>query len=307
MTDENSGISNPLFPFEYFLNASAIVYNRKFSFKFISTLSQFKLVFFLNIFENKILEIIDYGKLKSCEDIFSKFSLTEIDSSYYFEPFVISNGFKDDPNNILFMFPPGGGGAESYFNNIGTYLTSKKLILFNNIVNNILNLKLNEILCKLTIEKLAFFYIGFIKQIKPCGPYNFFGWSFGGILALEIARILKEKYNDKVSNIFLIDSCIFLKGRSSSPIYNTLELKDIITFEQNLLDIDANIALFKATKEPINRTEFREFVKSYANNLDKIIDINKIKIFMMENDDHDSWVANKDQILKICDYIIKTF
>lgn len=106
---------------------------------------------------------------------------------------MISNENKDDHNNILFMFLPGGGGAESYFNNIATYLTSKKLVLFNNIVNNLLNLKLNEILY---LEKLAFFYISFIKQIKPCGLYNFFGWSFGGVLVLEIARILKEKYND---------------------------------------------------------------------------------------------------------------
>lgn len=105
----------------------------------------------------------------------------------------------------------------------------------------------------------------------------------------------------------MIDSCIFLRGKTSSSIYSTIEVKDIITFEQNLLDINANIVLFKANKEPINRTEFREFVISHANNLDKIIDINKIKIYMMENDDHDSWVTNKDQILKICDYIIKTF
>ena len=105
----------------------------------------------------------------------------------------------------------------------------------------------------------------------------------------------------------MIDSCIFLRGKTSSSIYSTIELKDIITFEQSLLDIDANIVLIKATKEPINRTEFREFAISHANNLDKIIDINRIKIYMMENDDNDSWVTNKDHILKICDYIIKTF
>lgn len=64
MTNENSGISNPIFHFEYFSNATAIVYNRKFSFKLISTLSRLNLSFFLNIFKNKILEILDFGKIK---------------------------------------------------------------------------------------------------------------------------------------------------------------------------------------------------------------------------------------------------
>ncbi len=57
------------------------------------------------------------------------------------------------------------------------------------------------------IEDMADRYLKFIKTIQHNGPYRIGGWSFGGIVAFEIARQLHAiKQNTEI--IMLIDSCI---------------------------------------------------------------------------------------------------
>jgi amino acid adenylation domain-containing protein len=43
-----------------------------------------------------------------------------------------------------------------------------------------------------SMEQVAELYIGHIKEVRPEGPYNLLGWSFGGVLAQEIAVRLQE-------------------------------------------------------------------------------------------------------------------
>ncbi len=43
-----------------------------------------------------------------------------------------------------------------------------------------------------SMEQVAAEYIGHLKQVRPEGPYNLLGWSFGGVLAQEIAVRLQE-------------------------------------------------------------------------------------------------------------------
>ncbi|MCS7481004.1 amino acid adenylation domain-containing protein [Umezawaea endophytica] len=38
-----------------------------------------------------------------------------------------------------------------------------------------------------SMEEVAELYVGHIKEVRPEGPYNLLGWSFGGVLAQEIA------------------------------------------------------------------------------------------------------------------------
>ncbi|MGB5928375.1 MAG: thioesterase domain-containing protein, partial [Cyclobacteriaceae bacterium] len=56
-----------------------------------------------------------------------------------------------------------------------------------------------------TVEDMAARYISRIKEIQPGGPYYLGGWSFGGIIGYEVARML-EAQGEVVSHLVMIDS-----------------------------------------------------------------------------------------------------
>ena len=56
-----------------------------------------------------------------------------------------------------------------------------------------------------SLENMASTYIKIIRECQPEGPYFIGGWSFGGNVALEIARQLTEQ-RDLVAKVILIDS-----------------------------------------------------------------------------------------------------
>jgi len=56
-----------------------------------------------------------------------------------------------------------------------------------------------------TIEDLAELYIEDIRKIRPHGPYQLFGFCFGGIVAYEIARRLTEM-GETVSPVVMVES-----------------------------------------------------------------------------------------------------
>ncbi|MFF3820964.1 SDR family NAD(P)-dependent oxidoreductase [Streptomyces bluensis] len=43
-----------------------------------------------------------------------------------------------------------------------------------------------------TVEEKAAHYLGLLLELQPEGPYHLLGWSFGGCLAYEVARLLRE-------------------------------------------------------------------------------------------------------------------
>jgi amino acid adenylation domain-containing protein/FkbH-like protein len=56
-----------------------------------------------------------------------------------------------------------------------------------------------------SIGEMADFYNLAIQKIQHKGPYTLAGWSFGGLVALEMARKLKQQ-NISVNNVVLLDS-----------------------------------------------------------------------------------------------------
>ena len=56
-----------------------------------------------------------------------------------------------------------------------------------------------------TIEELAAYYLTNIKELFPTGPFHLAGFSFGGRLIFEIARLL-ESENQKVETLTIIDA-----------------------------------------------------------------------------------------------------
>ena len=56
-----------------------------------------------------------------------------------------------------------------------------------------------------SIEQMAASYIEAIFEVQAAGPFRLAGWSFGGVVAVEMARQLREARQD-VDVVFLIDS-----------------------------------------------------------------------------------------------------
>ncbi|MDQ0933252.1 SDR family NAD(P)-dependent oxidoreductase [Streptomyces turgidiscabies] len=58
-----------------------------------------------------------------------------------------------------------------------------------------------------TMEEKAAHYLGLIRELQPQGPYHLLGWSFGGCLAYEVARQLRET-DQAVGFLGLIDTIL---------------------------------------------------------------------------------------------------
>lgn len=56
-----------------------------------------------------------------------------------------------------------------------------------------------------TIEGMAARYIETIREVQPRGPYLLGGWSFGGVVAFEMARQV-ERNGDEVAALVLLDT-----------------------------------------------------------------------------------------------------
>jgi thioesterase domain-containing protein/aryl carrier-like protein len=55
-----------------------------------------------------------------------------------------------------------------------------------------------------TVEEAAGYYLTEIRKIQPQGPYDLGGYCFGGMVAFEMARLLRES-GKRVANLFIID------------------------------------------------------------------------------------------------------
>lgn len=90
------------------------------------------------------------------------------------------------------------------------------------------------------VENLAQRYIKYIRHVKPKGPYCLGGWSFGGVLAYEIASQL-EKEGEIIEHLYLMDPLI-----EHSKEEQELTKKLITTsFFQGYLHNDPLFARFK--------------------------------------------------------------
>jgi amino acid adenylation domain-containing protein len=57
------------------------------------------------------------------------------------------------------------------------------------------------------IEEMAADYIAALREVQPHGPYQLGGWSFGGVVAFEMARQLQAQ-GDDLAALVLIDSSV---------------------------------------------------------------------------------------------------
>jgi len=226
-----------------------------------------------------------------------------------FEPYILfKKAQKESNQNRLFLFPPGGGGAESYFGNVIPKLKNINLIAFNNYYDFLREKKEVNWLQSISYEKLAGNYLSYIKAIQTKGPYNLFGWSFGGVLTFEVARQLINR-GDEVKNIFMVDSFFNYKMALTETNINTNEELNSINCKyaplQHLETYDSNIVLFKA-KKPVDKDKISKYYteKTECNHLEFILKSNSNFRVVHINSDHNGWVDTEDEVIKICNIIL---
>ncbi|MFD2035766.1 amino acid adenylation domain-containing protein [Belliella marina] len=56
------------------------------------------------------------------------------------------------------------------------------------------------------IKEMAAYYVGQILEVQPKGNIELAGYSFGGVVAFEMARILKEKYKIELEKVIMIEA-----------------------------------------------------------------------------------------------------
>lgn len=64
-----------------------------------------------------------------------------------------------------------------------------------------------------SVQDMAAGYVAAVRAVQPRGPYRLAGWSFGGLVAFEMARQLAEA-GEGASHLFLLDSWL----AASAPV-----------------------------------------------------------------------------------------
>lgn len=91
-----------------------------------------------------------------------------------------------------------------------------------------------------TIEEMAACYLDAIRTIQPHGPYHITGYSGGGVIAYEIAQMLRKE-NDRAELVIMLDTiCPAAVSKSATPIQH---------FKNTLKNPRYPIALLRAIKK----------------------------------------------------------
>ena len=218
-----------------------------------------------------------------------------------FEPHICIQG-EDSSSGTLFFFPQENGGGESYLGTIVPELgTQSDLILFNNYYLHLNEFK-PDMVGEISLEFLAKLQLGLVKIIQPTGPYNFFGWSAGGIVAFEVCRQLLLQ-GDTVSSLIIVDSCFALGetlqelGLSPSPADKIFGEFNPDPIPSNLLG-QTNVVLMKGENGLPNdliATHYAQNIK--YNKLDQFIPSEYICVHPIV--DHINWIKSKENLSRL--------
>ncbi|KAJ5689294.1 hypothetical protein N7462_003686 [Penicillium macrosclerotiorum] len=112
---------------------------------------------------------------------------------------ILLQGNPKTATQKLFLFPDGSGSATSYATIPGI---SPDVCVYG---LNCPYMRTPENL-KFPLEELTYPYVAEIRRRQPHGPYNFGGWSAGGICAYDAARHLIFEEGEQVDRLLLLDS-----------------------------------------------------------------------------------------------------
>lgn len=205
-----------------------------------------------------------------------------------FHPVTLINEFANS-SKVLTFIHTGSAGSEVYMNNLAKYLTHDiKIQLFDNLI---LRTKIKI----LSIQDLAKIYVTYLLKVQPFGPYYLGGLSFGALVAMEMANILREM-NEVVVALFLVDPIIFSDkirykhfNNQNMPINVSYQPKQITTISTILfkcvkLYSDATLgAQLDSYSETVFNMPYNGLEKNYLN-------LHKIEL----NCDHESTLLDKN-------------
>ncbi|KAJ5512187.1 Acyl transferase/acyl hydrolase/lysophospholipase [Penicillium fimorum] len=112
---------------------------------------------------------------------------------------ILLQGNPKTATQTLFLFPDGSGSATSYATIPGV---SPDVCVYG---LNCPYMRTPENL-KFSLDELTAPYVAEIRRRQPTGPYNFGGWSAGGICAYDAARQLIFDEGERVERLLLLDS-----------------------------------------------------------------------------------------------------
>lgn len=112
---------------------------------------------------------------------------------------ILLQGNPKTATQKLFLFPDGSGSATSYATIPGI---SPDVCVYG---LNCPYMRTPENL-KFPLHELTAPYVAEIRRRQPQGPYNFGGWSAGGICAYDAARYLIFEEGERVERLLLLDS-----------------------------------------------------------------------------------------------------
>ncbi len=82
-----------------------------------------------------------------------------------------------------------------------------------------------------TVEALAARYIETIRLVQPYGPYLLGGHSFGGVVAYEMGRQLREA-GEEVTRIVLLDAYVPRPGQAPPPVDEPAAIEELLTMNR---------------------------------------------------------------------------
>jgi amino acid adenylation domain-containing protein len=78
------------------------------------------------------------------------------------------------------------------------------------------------------VQAMARHYLDGVRRVQPRGPYRLGGWSYGGIAAYEMARMIHEE-GDRVELLALLDTARPESRESGMPLDHAAVLRRILT------------------------------------------------------------------------------
>ncbi|MCA2243768.1 amino acid adenylation domain-containing protein, partial [Mycobacterium sp. WUMAC-067] len=128
---------------------------------------------------------------------------------------------KEGTGDPLFCIHPGSGLVWPYYA-LGNYLDCPIIGIQQNPQNGEARAA--------SICDMAKNYADRIQAVDPTGPYNLLGWSFGGVVAHEIATELQRR-GCSIANLILLDALLFIDSGATLPILNEQDvLAEVLRF-----------------------------------------------------------------------------
>jgi thioesterase domain-containing protein/acyl carrier protein len=148
----------------------------------------------------------------------------------------------------LFCIHPGGGMSWAY-QSLGNYLDCS--------IIGIQQILQGEEAEPGSIRDMAKNYADRIEAIYPSGPYNLLGWSFGGVVAHELAIELQRR-GCVIARVILLDAQPSFDGSVTLPDH-ALDEKDMLDEVLRFCGID-----IQEQDEPLTHEQVEELVRERA-------------------------------------------